>query len=61
MFSHGFKRFEALLKRFKSRANKAWTMYKKPDNINYALFYVLYSEETWKSYTIYEDYYVYKQ
>ena len=58
VFSHGFKRFEALLQRFKSRANKGWTMYKKPDNIYYALFYVFYSEKTWKFYSIYEDSYV---
>ena len=25
MFSHGFKRFEALLQRFKSTTNKGWT------------------------------------
>ena len=45
MFSHSFKRFEALLQCFKSRANKGWTMYKKPDNIYYGLFYVFYSEK----------------
>ena len=45
MFSHSFKRFEARLQCFKSRANKGWTMYKKTDNIYYALFYVFYSEK----------------
>ena len=61
MFSHGFKHFEELLQRFKSRANKGWTMYKKPEHIYYVLFYVFYSLKTWKFYSIYEDPYVEKQ
>ena len=59
VFSHGFKRFEALLQRFKCRVNKGWTMYKNPDNIYYALFYVFYSEKkNGKFYSIHGDSYV---